>query len=97
MRQGDKISRNIDWVTVSLYAALVILGWINVYAAVYNPDTHLSIFDFSTNSGKQLIWIGAAVVLIITLLVMDYKAYDSFAYLIYAFTIFMLLVTSTLR
>ncbi|PSR56538.1 rod shape-determining protein RodA [Adhaeribacter arboris] len=96
VRQGEKISRNIDWITVSLYAALVILGWINVYAAVFNPDTHLSIFDFSINSGKQLIWIGATVVLIIVLLVVDYKAYDSFAYLIYGFTIFMLLVTLVL-
>ncbi len=96
VRQGDKISHNIDWVAVSLYAMLVILGWINVYAAGFNPENHLSIFDFTINSGKQLLWIGAAVIIIVALLVMDYKAYDSFAYIIYGFMILLLLATLAL-
>lgn len=96
MRQEGKIARNIDWVTVGLYAALVTLGWINVYAAGFNAEANLSIFDFTLNSGKQLLWIGASVVLIVVLLVMDYKVYDSFAYIIYGFVILLLLVTLAL-
>jgi len=93
MQRAPKISRNIDWITVSLYAAMLLLGWINVYAAVYSPELKQSIFDFTINSGKQLIWIGTAVIIIIVLLVIDYKAYESLAYIIYAVMILLLLFT----
>ena len=42
---------------------------------------------------KQLLWIGTAVVLIVVLLVIDYKAYDTLAYGLYFGMIALLLVT----
>jgi rod shape determining protein RodA len=93
MQRAPHISRNIDWITVSLYAAMLLLGWMNVYAAVYSPDNIVNIFSWDINSGKQLAWIGTAVVIIIILLVVDYKAYESFAYVIYAIMILLLIFT----
>jgi rod shape determining protein RodA len=93
MRRTIKISRNLDWITVSLYFLLVALGWMNIYAVVYNPEVVQSIFDLSINSGKQLIWIGTAVLLIIALVVVDYKIYDSLAYIIYGAVILLLIGT----
>lgn len=93
MQRTPRISRNIDWIAVSLYALMVLLGWMNVYAAVYSPDNIINIFSWDINSGKQLAWIGTAVIIIIFLLVIDYKAYESFAYLIYAIMILMLIFT----
>ena len=40
-----------------------------------------------------IVWIGTAVVLIVVLLVVDYKAYDTLAYAMYAGMIVLLLVT----
>ncbi|WP_207435275.1 rod shape-determining protein RodA [Sabulibacter ruber] len=96
MRTSYKITQNIDWVTIGLYALMVTLGWMNIYAAVYNPENITSIFDFSLNSGKQLAWIGTSVVIIIMLFAIDYKAYDSLAYGIYWFVILILLGTLVL-
>ncbi|WP_205504124.1 rod shape-determining protein RodA [Rufibacter psychrotolerans] len=96
MRTSYNISQNIDWVTIGLYALMVILGWMNIYAAVYNPENVTSIFDFSLNSGKQLAWIGTSGVIIIMLFAIDYKAYDSLAYGIYWFVILVLLGTLVL-
>jgi rod shape determining protein RodA len=93
MQRTPRISRNIDWITVSLYGLMLLLGWINVYAAVYSPDNIVNIFSWDINSGKQLAWIGTAVIIIIILLVIDYKAYESFAYVIYAIMILMLIFT----
>lgn len=93
MRRSIKISRNLDWVTVGLYFLLIALGWMNIYAVVYNPEMQQSIFDLSLNSGKQLIWIGTAVLLIIVLVVVDYKIYDSLAYIIYGAMLLLLLGT----
>lgn len=66
------------------------MGWVNIYAAVYNEEHH-SIFDVSQRYGKQLIWISAAVVLIFIIFLIDSEFYVFFAYIIYGFFIVLLL------
>jgi rod shape determining protein RodA len=95
-RRDERLSQRLDWVCVLIYGTCVLIGWLNVYAAVYNPETHTSIFDFTTNSGKQLIWIGTAILLIIAILVVDYRFYDTFAFFIYGFLIFLLVAVLVL-
>ena len=73
MIRAPKLRQSIDWPLVLLYFLMVGLGWLNVYAAVYSPDNVINIFSWDINSGKQLAWIGTAVILIIVLLVVDYK------------------------
>ncbi|MDX5480296.1 MAG: rod shape-determining protein RodA [Hymenobacteraceae bacterium] len=92
-RASTRFVQHIDWVTVLLYFLLVALGWMNIYAAVYSPDNVVNILSFDINSGKQLVWISAAVVLIIILFVVDYKIYDHLAYPIYGAIILLLLFT----
>ena len=92
MARNAELSRNIDTITLMLYVSCVLMGWLNVYAAVYSPEEQTSLFDFSSNAGKQLIWIGTAVLLIICVLVIDYKFYDTFAFVFYLFMIAMLLL-----
>lgn len=93
-------SRSIDWATVLLYVLLVGLGWLCVYAASYSPDAQGgSVRDMSFtqlmqfNWFKQLVWIGTALLLVVVLLVIDYKAYDTLAYILYVGMIGLLLVT----
>ncbi len=93
MRQDDNLSKSIDWLSVGFYAFFVIAGWLNVFAAVYDAEAHQNIFDFSLNSGKQLVWIGTSVVLIILILVIDYKFYNTFAYIMYGLMILLLIAT----
>lgn len=75
-----------------LYIACVFMGWLNVYAAVYSPENQTSLFDLSTNAGKQLMWIGTTVLLIIAILVINYRFWDTFAFVIYGATILALLL-----
>ena len=97
---APRSSRSIDWPTVLLYLVLVGLGWVAVYAASYSPEAPahpLSVLSFSELMGfnwfKQLIWMATAVVLIGILLVVDYKAYDTLAYVFYGGMILLLIVT----
>ena len=92
MARNAELSRNIDTITLMLYVSCVLMGWLNVYAAVYSPEEQTSLFDFSSNAGKQLIWIGTAVLLIVCVLVIDHKFYDTFAFVFYLFMIAMLLL-----
>jgi rod shape determining protein RodA len=91
-RNNDPFTQDIDWLTLVLYLGCVTLGWLNVYAAVYSPEDHTSLFDMTTNAGKQMMWIGTTVILVICILVINHKFFDSFAYLFYAFMILMLLL-----
>lgn len=82
---------NIDWFTVVLYLALVFLGWINIYASVYDEE-HQSIFDISQRYGKQLIWIGAALLIAFIILLIETNFYVFFAYIIYGVIVFLLIL-----
>lgn len=91
MRERNSVFKNIDWVLVMTYFALVVMGWLSVYAAVYDPNHH-SIFDMSQYYGKQALWIATSVVLILVILMIDMKFFTSFAYIIYGIIIALLLV-----
>lgn len=90
MQRRINIWSNIDWLTVVIYLLLVILGWINIYAAVYNEDNK-SILDFSQRYGKQLVWISAAIVIAFVIFIIDINFYSYFAYLVYGIMIFLLI------
>ena len=91
MRQERTIVNKIDWLVIAIYFTLVILGWLNIYAAVYDEEMELNIFNLSLNSGKQLIWIGTSVLIIIVIMTVDFRFYDSFAYIIYGIVVFLLI------
>jgi rod shape determining protein RodA len=93
MARDIDIREGIDWTTVWLYAALVFFGWLNIYAAVYNPESPMVIFSTSHNAGKQLLFISSTFVLILIILFVDYKVYDSFAFIFYGFIILLLIAT----
>ena len=91
MRQQKNIFENIDWVLVGLYLTFVLMGWMNIYAAVYNEE-HSNIFDMSRNYGKQLMWIGTSLLIGMAILVIDGKFFASFSYPTYASVLLLLLV-----
>ncbi|HZL10509.1 MAG TPA: rod shape-determining protein RodA [Prolixibacteraceae bacterium] len=90
MQRRDNVWANIDWITVSIYLAMMFIGWINIYAAVYNEE-HKSIFDFSQQYGKQLIWIFAAIFIAVLMINIDSKFFVTFSFPIYIFFILVLL------
>lgn len=90
MARGKAWSR-IDWGLVLLYLLLVFMGWLSIYASAYT-EAHPSIFDFSQRYGQQLLWISAAFVLVVAILLIDKRFYYAFAYIIYAILLLVLLV-----
>ncbi len=91
MERRINIWKSIDWVTVLVYLLMVFFGWINIYAAVYNEE-HSSIVDLSQRYGKQLLFITAAIVLAVLVMVVDSRFYLFFSYLIYGTVIFSLIL-----
>ena len=52
-KTNTSMFKSIDWMTIVLYMALVIMGAISIYAASYDFD-NASIFSFQEFSGKQI-------------------------------------------
>lgn len=90
MRRTVNISNELDWSTILIYFALVIMGWLNIYAAVYDEEVSTNIFNLSLNSGRQLIFIGISTIIIVLILTLDYKFYETFAYPLYGLVILIL-------
>ncbi|WP_068474843.1 rod shape-determining protein RodA [Saccharicrinis aurantiacus] len=81
--------KNIDWITVILYLILVAFGWINIYAANYNPENPV-FFDPNKEYAKQLIWFGLSLFIIWILFITDSKFYVAFSYFLYGLSVFLL-------
>jgi len=83
-KQEHSLFYGIDKVAVIVYVILVFMGWLNIYAAVYNEE-HQNIFDTTQKYGMQLVWIGSAFFIATFILIIDAGFYTIFAYFFYAF------------
>ena len=77
MKSNNNILLSLDWIAILIYLTLVMMGWVNIYAAVYSEE-HQSIFDLGQQYGKQMIWIVAGIFLAICVLIVDSKFYVAF-------------------
>ena len=91
MNERNSIIGKIDWVTVLIYLALVIIGWFSIFSARYD-EMHPSIFDLSQVYGKQLLWIGASLLIGFIILLIDAKFFNAFSLWIYVFFLVSLFV-----
>lgn len=92
MRREDNISGSLDWPTIGLYLAAITLGWLNIFAAVYDEEASQSIFDLTLNSGRQLLFIAVCGVIIMGVVVIDMRFYEAFAYVFYGVIIVVLML-----
>jgi len=95
MSRNGNILTNIDWLTLLMFLAMSIFGWLNIYGASYTYES-AGLFDVSTRAGKQFIWIMTAIVMGSIILIIDYKTYDILAYFLYGIMLLILLITPIL-
>lgn len=74
-----------------IYLFLVLFGWVNIYAAVFNEE-HASIFDISQRYGMQLIWIAAAFVIAMVVMLLDTRLFYAFSEIFYGITLLLLVL-----
>ena len=96
VNRNDRFTRSAilsaDWVVLVLYLLLMAFGWFSICGASHEiGDTDF--FDFATRSGKQLVWMGLALVIGLVILLIDDQYYDQLTGLLYVLTMVLLLVT----
>jgi rod shape determining protein RodA len=90
LKRDNDISSSLDWTTIMLFIALVVLGWLNIFAAIYDETAKQTIWDLSLSSGRQLMFIAAAIVIVIAINIIDMRFYETFAYIFYGLILFLL-------
>ncbi len=88
--KNQSIGNSIDWITILIYIALVIMGWMTIYSASL-PIEETSIFDLSQTYGRQMLFIGLAIPLIFIVLFTDAKIYERLSFVFYGVGIILLL------
>lgn len=87
---GRSVLKRIDWLTVFIYLALVLIGWVNIYSSTFT-EAEPSIFNFSTLHGKQLFFIGASLISVVIILAMETSFYERFSSVFYIVSMILLL------
>ena len=96
VNRNDRFTRSAilsaDWVVVVVYLLLMAFGWFSICGASHEiGDTDF--FDFATRSGKQIVWMGLALVIGLIILLIDDQYFDQLTGLLYILTMVLLLVT----
>lgn len=87
---GKSILKRLDWLSITIYVALVGIGWINIYSSTFT-DTDPSIFNFASLHGKQLFFFGVSIVTIIIILALEANFFERFSSLFYVISMVLLL------
>lgn len=90
--KNQGISQNIDWISIIIFAVLVIMGWLNIYSSsLSSVGDDVSIFDFTQIYGKQMLFILFTIPLIFIVLFVEAKFYEKFSIVIFAISILSLI------
>jgi rod shape determining protein RodA len=77
--KNQSIANNIDWISIIIYALLVILGWLNIYSS--------SLSSMEDTYEKKLIFIVLTIPLIFIVLSVDGKFYEKYATIIFGISL----------
>ena len=86
------IFSRIDWITIILYLFFVSFGLLNIFSATHQVSDTMQFFDMGTRAGKQFVFILAAILLAIIVMIIDSKFWVFFAYPVYGVSIFLLIL-----
>ena len=86
--KNQGVSHNIDWISIVIYMALVIMGWLNIYSSsLSSVAEETSIFDFTQIYGKQFLFIMFTIPIIFVILFVEPKFYEKFSIIIFAISL----------
>jgi rod shape determining protein RodA len=89
-QERNNIFAGIDWLLIIIFIILVGFGWLNIYSAS-KTEEDFELLSFSTNYGKQLIFICLTIPLIILILFFNSNFYERFSGVFYIVSLLSLL------
>lgn len=95
MSNQPVIAKGIDWLTVWLYALLVIIGLISIFSAEYKTgdDFFQQLLGFEKNYSKQVMYFAICMVIAVFILLSDSKVFPATANLLYIVGVVLMIAT----
>jgi len=84
--------KTFDWITLSVYISLVIIGWFMVFSTLYDANDPYTFLDIRTQIGAQTAWLILSIFAFIATLTLDWKFWNTLAFPIYAVSIIFLIL-----
>lgn len=91
--KSERLFYNVDWIIVIIYFILVVMGWMNIYSAVYDEQKS-DMFNFSRLESKQALFVVISVLLAISILVIDASFFTATAFFLYGGIILLNLIVA---
>jgi rod shape determining protein RodA len=86
--KNQSITNNLDWLSISIYIILVIMGWLNIYSSsLSNIEGESSIFDITQIYGKQFLFILLTIPLIFSVMAIDAKFFEKYSIIIFGISL----------
>ncbi len=85
-------NKTFDWITLSVYFSLVVIGWFMVFSTLFDPKNPYSFLDITTPIGAQSLWVVISLLTFISALTLEWKFWNTLAFPIYGFTIALLIL-----
>lgn len=81
-----------DWLIIASYFSLILIGSLAIYAVTFPQNIDKTIFDLSAPISRHLLFLVIALSLFSICLLVDWKVWHNFSYIIYAFSIALLIL-----
>ncbi len=85
----SKRSKSFDWITTSIYLALIFIGWLMIFSASASQDSSW-VPSLRELHGKQLLWIIISLVGLASTLLIPFVFWRNFSFVIYFIAIILL-------
>ncbi len=82
----------VDWVIIALYASLVLIGWLMIYASVYDGSESFSYFSFQNPFSKQSIFLIIAIAVFVGTQLIPWEFWRNFSFPIFFLTTLLLIL-----
>jgi rod shape determining protein RodA len=83
--------RNLDYLTILVWACLVGVGLVAIYSTTHGPAAEFLLDSVRKNFDRQLVWFGVCSAGLVIALLLPVRFYQASAYWVYAFSILLLL------
>ncbi|MGL4907718.1 MAG: rod shape-determining protein RodA [Bacteroidales bacterium] len=91
--KNNSILARLDWGVVFIWLALMCVGLISIYAVGYTAKEGSAIFNFSSRTTLQILWVGIAFVIATLVMVVESRFFSAFSVFLYIIGLFLIIVT----
>lgn len=85
-------NKSLDWLSLSIYFSLVIIGWFMVFSTLYDEQNPYAFLDITTSIGAQTVWVTLSILIFLATLTLDWKFWNVIAFPAYGITMLLLVL-----